>query len=82
MLIAISFFQPTKIILKVRCSKGGGVAIIVKGGMEFCVLRNCPNIEATRVTLLFFSSSVLVGAVYRPPGADVDVLNNLHGFLD
>lgn len=57
------------------------MAIVLKGGMEFSVLRNTTRIEAVWVTVSLLSSCILVGVVYRPPSADIEVLNDLHDFV-
>lgn len=60
-----------------RDSKGGGVALLFKKNLKVMRMRDAAGVEALFCKLFCESLCLVIGVVYRPPGADLTVLESL-----
>lgn len=70
-----------EIVRQDRSKRGGGVAIVIKKGLDYRVIPHNTGIEMAWILLRFCNLNILIGSVYRTPDADVSVLEQLHDFL-
>lgn len=64
-----------------RDGRGGGVAIAAKQGITFAQEPGIDNHESVWCTVTSPRGSMLIGGVYRKPGAPDDYLQQLYDFL-
>lgn len=64
-----------------RSSRGGGVAIFIDNTIQHTVISGPHNIESAFCRVYRGTHEILIGAVYRPPGATSDVIDALNDFL-
>lgn len=64
-----------------RNSRGGGVALLFRKGLKVVRLSEPPGAEAMFCKLFFENECLVIGVVYRPPGEDVKVLEELKAFI-
>lgn len=70
-----------EIIRHDRDSRGGGVAIIVKKGSNYAVVNHDSNVEMVWIVLNYVNLKLFIGAVYRPPSADLSTLESFQDFV-
>lgn len=64
-----------------RDSRGGGVAIMIKSSLTFQEEPGIANHESAWCTIQFDNTSLLIGAIYRHPGAHEEYLLKVHDYL-
>lgn len=57
-----------------RASKGGGVALIIKKGLDYTPLPQHKNIEMACIVLHHPQLNIFIGVFYRPPNSNITVL--------
>lgn len=70
-----------EIIRHDRCSRGGGVALLMKKGVQYTLVPHNKQTEMVWIAAKLSCQNVVIGAVYRPPNADISMLEALHDFL-
>lgn len=70
-----------KIICKDRDARGGGVAIVIKEGIEFVGMADNPVNESVWCRIQLCGASCVIGAVYRPPNAPLSFLDSIQDYL-
>lgn len=65
-----------------RASRGGGVAVLVKTGINVTRLPDVENTESICLRLSLFNKSFVLYAVYRPPNSLPDYLFNLKTHME
>lgn len=70
-----------EIIRHDRGARGGGVAVVLKKNIEYTVISHNTNVEMLWIRVRLCQYSVFVGAIYRPPDADLSILEKLHDFM-
>lgn len=65
-----------------RASRGGGVAVLVKTGINVTRLPDADNTESVCLRLSLFNKSFILYAVYRPPNSLPDYLFNLKTHME
>lgn len=64
-----------------RASKGGGVCVLFKENLKICRMADMPGVESIFCKAYHNDVRYIIGGVYRPPNAPVDVLNELKNYL-
>lgn len=70
-----------KIIKTNWCSRGRGVAILLKDTLKFSVMDGIDGTEFCWAKINSFSPPIIVGSVYRPSDANLSFLKNLYSGL-
>lgn len=63
-----------------RGSRGGGVAVVARKGVDVQVLDQIDNHESLFLRVALFGITFVLGAVYRPPESDSSYLNQLYDY--
>lgn len=75
-------FPPGYVVLrKDRCTRGGGVAILVRDNVPVTPMPDVDGIEALWCKVTIGKFSIYVGTMYRPPGAGSDALHVLNEYM-
>lgn len=69
------------IVRKDREHRGGGVAIVLRQGISFTVMPDVPEVEAVWCKVSLNGITVSIGAVYRPPHAQMAYLESLYDYM-
>lgn len=69
------------IVRKDRKHRGGGVAIVVRQSISFTVMPDVPDVEAVWCKVSLNGVTVSIGAVYRPPHAEMAYLESLYDYM-
>lgn len=64
-----------------RDGRGGGVAIAIKRGLQYCREEGIANHESVWCTIFARDAPVLIGGIYRKPNASDDYLLKVHDYL-
>lgn len=64
-----------------RASRGGGVAIVIRSGIQYVRLDDIENNESVWCTIQVNNMRVIVGGIYRPPNADITFLEDIKEYL-
>lgn len=62
-------------------SRGGGVAIFIKTGIDFFLLPDVPDTESLWCKVKVGSLVVAIGAIYRPPDAPGDIFCLVRNYI-
>lgn len=65
-----------------RGSKGGGVCVIFKDNLKISRMVDIPGVEGIFCKTYHKNVRYIIGGVYRPPNAAIDVLNELQNYLN
>lgn len=65
-----------------RDGRGGGVAFLVKKGVNYSSLDAADGIEAVWIKTKLNNRTVFIGGVYRPPNSPVEYILQLRRFMD
>lgn len=69
------------IVRKDRVHRGGGVAIVLRQGISFSVMPDVLDVEAVWCKVSLNGLTVSIGAVYRPPHAQMAYLESLYDYM-
>lgn len=64
-----------------RPTRGGGVALLIKSGLQYARLDDIKKQESVWCTIQINNTRVIVGGIYRPPNADASVLEDIKEYL-
>lgn len=64
-----------------RASRGGGVAIVIRSGIQYVRLDDIENNESVWCTIQVNNMRVIVGGIYRLPNADITFLEDIKDYL-